>query len=126
MLPASELKFDPVRLYLTCHSIELGLKAYLSLRGALMVELSEGPYGHNLESILEKAIEKEIGSLVPLGDDHCSEIRHANTYYSGKVLEYPAVGKAINGFRDMPSLDLLLEAAEILVISLKQPCLEAE
>jgi len=91
-----------------------------------MVELSEGPYGHNLESILDKAVEKEIGSLITLREDHCSEIRRANTYYAGKVLEYPSVGEAMSGFRNMPTLDLLIEAAEILVVSLKQPCLQAE
>lgn len=125
-LPVSDLKFDPVRLYLVCHSIELALKAYLSLHGALMVELSEGPYGHNLESILGKALERGIDSLVPLRDDHRAEICRANTYYSGKVLEYPAVGEAMRGFRDMPTLDLLIEAAEMLVVSLKEPCLEAD
>jgi len=125
-LPQSELAFDPVRLYLTCHSIELALKAFLSLHSMLMLALSEGKFAHNLESIAQAAEEKGLREQTKLLDCHMDEIRKANLYYIGKVFEYPAVGEAIRGFHEMPSLPVLLEAAVILVSSLRQPCLEAK
>ena len=56
--------FEPARPYLVCHAIELGLKAFLSLQGAAMIELADGAYGHNLEAILQKAEESDLKAVV--------------------------------------------------------------
>src|SRR2546426_9590715 len=86
-LPLPTVPFEPVRPFLVCHSIELGLKAFLSLQGAKMLELAEGPHGHNLEALLQKADEKHLGTYVGLTDAHKTEVRRASLYYSGKLFE---------------------------------------
>ena len=125
-LPPGTVPFEPVRPYLVCHSIELGLKAFLSVQGTAMLELAEGSYGHNLEAILQKADDNGLSASVRLTAAQRSAIRLATIYYSGKVFEYPAVGEAMSGYPSMPSLETLLEAAVTLVDSLRQQCLEAK
>jgi hypothetical protein len=125
-LPKPSVPFEPVRPYLLCHAVELALKAFLSLRGAAMVELAEGPYGHNLDSLLAKALEADLLAVAALTETECDAIRLANTYYSGKVFEYPAVGEALSAYPLMPPVDKLLEVASSLVESLRQPCRDAK
>jgi len=125
-LPPGPVPFEPVRPYVVCHSIELGLKAFLSLQGAAMLELAEGPYGHNLEALLQKADKKGLRATVRLTAAQRSAICHATTYYSGKVFEYPAIGEAVSGYPHLPSIEPLLEAASTLVDSIRQQCHEAK
>ena len=125
-LPAQEVPYEQVRYYLACHSIELSLKAFLSLHGATMLELSENAFGHNLEAIAVAADTKGLKSQIPLTDSHREEIRKAAQYYVGKVFEYPAVGEALSGYPDLPKLDVLFAAAELLAATLAQPCQDAE
>jgi hypothetical protein len=125
-LPAPEAPYEPVRYYLACHSIELSLKAFLSLHGATMLELSEGAFGHNLEAILIAAEAKGLQTQVALTHEHRAEICKAATYYAGKVFEYPAMGEASDGYPGLPNVELLFAAAELLVDTLAQPCREAE
>ncbi len=120
-LPLPTVPFEPVRPFLVCHSIELGLKAFLSLQGAAMLELADGSFGHNLEAILQKADEKHLGIHVNINDAH-----KASLYYAGKVFEYPAIGEALSAYPSMPVIDTLFEVATILVDSLRQQCLEAK
>jgi hypothetical protein len=115
-----------VRPYLICHSIELSLKAFLSLQGAAMLELAEESYGHNLQAILKKADEKGLGASVSLTATQRSAIDLATIYYSGKVFEYPAVGEAVSGYPSMPAVKTLLEAAGALADSLRQQCREGK
>lgn len=124
-LPPSSAPFDPVRPYLVCHSIELGLKAFLSIRGLPMIDLAHGSYGHNLTAILEQTEATGLLAMVPLSGSHRDAIRLASIYYFGKVFEYPAVGEAMSGYRSMPPIDTLLDAASIIVQSLRQPSREA-
>lgn len=125
-LPLPTVPFEPVRPFLVCHSIELGLKAFLSLQGAAMLELADGCFGHNLEAILQKADEKHLGMHVSITETHKAEIRKASLYYAGKVFEYPAIGEALSAYPSMPVIDTLFEVATILVDSLRQQCLEAK
>jgi len=122
----SRVPFEQVRPFLVCHSIELGLKAFLSLQGFEMLELAGGPYGHNLEAILKKADEKRLGASVGLTEVQRAAVRHASDYYAGKAFEYPAVGEAVCGYPGMPVIETLLEVAALLVDSLRQPCTEAK
>ncbi len=125
-LPAPEAPYEPVRYYLACHSIELSLKAFLSLHGATMLELSENAFGHNLDAIVAAADAKGLQLQVALTPDHRVEISKAAMYYAGKVFEYPAVGEAMSGYPGLPKLEVLFVAAELLVSTLAQPCREAE
>ena len=125
-LPVPTVPFEPVRPFLVCHSIELALKAFFSLQGTIMLELADGAYGHNLEVILRKADERNLAASVTLTEAQRVAIRDASIYYTGKVFEYPAIGEAMSAYPHMPALDILYEAADILVNSLRQLCLEAK
>lgn len=125
-LPVPDVPFEPVRPYLVCHSIELGFKAYLSLKGHQMVSLSEGPFGHKLNTILDEAVTKGLLELISLSKAHREAISAAETYYAGKVFEYPAVGEALSAYPNMPPLDTLFEVATLLISTLAQPCREAK
>ncbi len=124
-LPKPPAPFDPVLPYLVCHAIELALKAFLSLRGEAMVRLAGGSFAHNLDSLLAKAVEVGLAKLVALPEAQRNAIRLATTYYTGKVFEYPAVGEALRAYPQMPPIEVLSDAAESLVESLRQPCREA-
>jgi hypothetical protein len=124
-LPPPSVPFEPVRHFLVCRSIELALKAFLSLLGSTMLKLAERD-GHNLEALLRNAEEKGFAALVPIDEPQRQAIRRASVYYEGKVFEYPAVGEALSGYPQLPTLDLLLAAASVLVNSLREPCLKAE
>lgn len=125
-LPKPQAPFEPVRPYLICHSIELALKAYLSIQGVAMIRLAEGPYAHNLESLLAKANDAGLPKVAAFTDAQGNAIRLATTYYSGKVFEYPAVGEAFNAYPHMPPIEPLTEAASFLVEALRQPCHQAK
>lgn len=124
-LPAPESPYEPVRYYLACHSIELSLKAYLSLHGATMLELSENAFGHNLETLLEAAEGKGLPTQVPLTPQQRAEVCKAALYYAGKVFEYPAMGEAVGAYPSLPRLEVLFAAASLLVENLAQPCRDA-
>lgn len=125
-LPTPDVPFEPVRPYLVCHAIELGLKAFLSLKGHQMVNLAEGQFGHKLSAILSEAESAGLLEVVPLTAAHREAIKGAETYYAGKVFEYPAVGEALSAYPGMPPLTLLFEAGALLTSSLAQPCREAK
>lgn len=125
VLPKEVVPFEPVRPYLVCHAIELVLKAFLSLRGVLMVELADGPYGHNLDSLLTKSVESNLAEFISLSEAESNAIRLATTYYGGKLFEYPAVGEALRAYPKMPPVEILVKAAAALIEVLRQPCREA-
>jgi hypothetical protein len=125
-LPLTTVRFEPVRSFLICHSIELALKAYLSIQGTKMIDMAGGAYGHNLDSILNAADEKNLVSLVNLTEIRRAEIRQASIYYAGKVFEYPAVGESLSAYPHKPRLNIIDEAAYILVSSLRQACIDAQ
>ena len=91
-----------------------------------MVELAEGPYGHNLDTLLTRALEANLEAIAGLSEAQCDAVRLATTYYSGKVFEYPAIGEALAAYPQMPPLETLFEVASLLVESLRGPCREAK
>lgn len=125
-LPRPTVPFEPVRPYLVCHAIELSLKAFLSLKGSAMVDLAGGQFGHKLSVILKEAEAADLLALVPLTAVHRKAITSAESYYAGKVFEYPAVGEAFSAYPSMPPLFALFEAAVLLTKSLATPCREAK
>ncbi len=124
-LPKPEVPFEPVRPYLVCHAIELSLKAFLSIQGSEMLHLAGGQFGHKLAPLLTSALDGGLLDLAPLNREHLEAIRRAETYYAGKVFEYPAVGEALSAYPAMPPLDTLVEAAILLTNALAKPCREA-
>lgn len=82
-LSTPQVPFEPVRPFLVCHAIELGLKAFLSLKGHRMVTLSQGPFGHKLSTILNEAEAAGLLDVVPLSTTHREAIKSAETYYAG-------------------------------------------
>jgi hypothetical protein len=125
-LPESVTPFDPVRAYLLCHSIELVLKAFLSLKGALMLELAKSELGHILDTLLEQAEKSQLKEVAILSSPQRAAVLQASNYYAAKVFEYPAIAEAFRGYPAMPSIPLLLGAAAALVDALRQPCREAK
>lgn len=122
---SSETQFMPARTYLVCHSLELALKAFLSLNGYELIKLSGGAFGHNLENILAEAQKLKIDSAACLTSIHKAEIYKASQYYSEKIFEYPALWEAIQAYPSRPDTSILIEAAEVLVSSIFDRCLHA-
>jgi hypothetical protein len=119
-------ELHPARLFLICRSLELALKAFLSLRGRSLDELAGGAFGHDLDKLLAEADKQNLGALVKLGDAQRFQIGRASIYYAEKVYEYPPVLEAMKAYPLRASMDLLLDAAETLIPPLREPCLHAE
>ena len=123
-LSAPTVRFSPVRFFLACHSIELSLKAFLSLNRVSLASIKRC-YGHDLDLLLTAVEQKGLGTIVPLSDPQLAEIRNASGYYNEKVFEYPSIGEALEGYPATPELAVLLSAAEQLVARLREPCVNA-
>lgn len=119
-------EFHPARLFLVCHSLELALKAFLSLRGRSLDELAGGALGHDLVKLLAEADKQGLGAVVKLTEQQRFWIGRTSTYYAEKVYEYPSVLEALKGYSLRGDMDRLLEAAETLIPPLREPCLHAE
>lgn len=121
---AADLPFNPARTFLACRSAELALKALLALRGVSLPKLSSGAFGHNLHQLLAEADKNNLNEFAMLDGAQRTAIKHASDYYCEKVLEYPALAEAVRAYPKMPNTQILIEAAELLVTSLHQPCIE--
>jgi hypothetical protein len=121
-----EVRFSLARIFLVCRALELSLKAFLALKkGHSMAKLAEGQNGHNLEYLLSQAEQIGLSSLVPLEERHLFQIRRASIYYLEKVFEYPAIFEAMKSYIATPNTSVLIEAAEMLIPALEEPCLHA-
>lgn len=118
--------FHPARLFLVCRSLELALKAFLSLKGRSLDELAGGAFGHDLDKLLAEADKQDLGALVKLSEEQRFQIGRASIYYAEKVYEYPSVLEAMKAYPSRASMDPLLDAAETLIPPLREPCLHAE
>jgi hypothetical protein len=118
-------RWSPVEKFLACRSIELGLKAFLSLKGRALEELAGGLYGHDLENLLKQAEDEGLQEMTSLTTDERAAIHFAQKYYFDKVFEYPALAEALRAYPGDPAdSHFLISAAERLVFELKQPCAE--
>ena len=123
-LPKTEYIFNPDLAYLVSHSIELSLKAFLSIKNISMLDLAS--IRHNLIALIETSEKNDLASFVTLSNDQLSVVALANEYYQGKVFEYPAIGEMLKGYEKMPNLEILFSVAESLVEALQQPCLNTK
>lgn len=85
----------PVKYYLLCHSLELGLKSYLRSKGYSINKLKD--LGHNLTEILEEAHKQKFDSLNTKKEKQI--INLLNLYYFSKQFEYITVG-----FKSVPEI----------------------
>jgi hypothetical protein len=120
----SEKPFSPVSYYLVCRSLELSLKAFLLAHGVTRQEIKyQSKLGHNLQKLLQKAIELNINSVSPISIVQKDEILKANDWYVRKGFEYFELHNIADGKEKLPDLRVLVEAADQLVVNLKPFCL---
>lgn len=99
-------KGSHVSQFLCCQSIELSLKAFLSLKGATRTTLRTD-FGHNLVKLYEEAVAKGLGAFVTLQPGDSDVVATANSAYdsrAGKRLQYFDVYDALTAFRSLPEL----------------------
>ena len=119
--------FSPVPYFLFSISIELALKAFLLAKNVSIASLIS-QIGHDLEKALAKAVELGLRDIVVISYHYEEELKKANCYYptkAGKGFEYFQVGKAVRGYPNLPSLDVLSEFASTLVSKLEPICFQA-
>jgi hypothetical protein len=119
--------FSPVSYYLYCHSLELALKAFLLAKGVEITELPQKKtLGHDLLKILHRAKMLDLEASVPLPAHWQTELQKANSYYlpPDKGFEYFGVERAVRGYPDLPSLDVLEEIVTTLLAKLERVCAE--
>jgi hypothetical protein len=117
--------FSPVPYYLYCRCLELGIKAFLSLKGVSKQELKRKTLGHDLEALLDKAEGLGFSKLVLLSPDEKVEISKANKYYAKKDFEYINVSKVVRGYPQLPILRVLDNIGAKIVSNLREACLNA-
>jgi hypothetical protein len=125
-----DIGFSPVPYFLNCQSLELGLKAFLLLRGTTKEDLKRKPFGHNLESLLAKAKSLNFGQFVTVDSQDEVLVAKVNKFYDvpgGKSLQYIDVGWAAHGFEGLPDLGDLEKFVQKVVTNagLKKMYLEA-
>lgn len=99
--------------FLCCQSIELSLKAFLSLKGMSRKNLKR-KFGHNLIRLLKRARKEGIESLVVINGNDESIVKTANAWYDvagEKRLQYFSVVDAMRAFKDAPELAPLEDLA---------------
>lgn len=117
--------FSPVPYYLYCRCLELGVKAFLLLRGVSKHELKSKILGHNLVAILTEAERLGLSEYLILTEEEKSEIYKANDYYKNKDFEYLNISKVVKGYPLLPGLHILDKLAERVVEDLREVCLNA-
>jgi hypothetical protein len=122
MAATPQENWSPVEKFLTCRSIELSLKAFLSMKGRRLVELAGGVFGHDLQNLLSEADADGLSAIVDLTGDERAAIEFAHRYYLEKVFEYPALTEAMKAYPGDPALQPLLGAAGRLVAKLLKRC----
>ena len=115
-----ESKWHPVGKYLTCHSIELSFKAFLTLRGTKRTG-AEG-FQHRIVELLAETRKQNLEEFVKLTGRELAEIKKASKYYQKHVFRYPNVPEMATAYPDDPDVAPLLSAAAKLVDGLYDPC----
>ena len=69
---------------LTCHAMELALKAFLAKRGLNAAKLRNKPYGHDLDRLYHEAVKHGL-SLSPMNE---RVIQAINEYHRKNLIRY--------------------------------------
>ena len=117
--------FSPVPYYLYCRCLELGIKAFLLLKGLTKQELKRKSLGHNLVEIVNKADSLGLSEYLIITAEEITEISKANDYYESKDFEYVNIIKVVKGYPMLPNLQILDKLAEKIVERLRGACLNA-
>ncbi|MGJ4953309.1 hypothetical protein [Bradyrhizobium sp. HKCCYLS20291] len=115
--------WQPVPKYLACHSIELALKAFLTLKNSSLKDARR--FSHDIQKLLEEALKRGLEEYASLSSEQKETIARASSYYNEKVFEYPSLPEAAQAYPGDPPLGPLIAAAQALVSSLYEPCQEA-
>lgn len=105
-----------VQHFLCCQSIELSLKAFLSLRGMSRKKLKRR-FGHNVTKLLHEAVQRGLGEFVEITPADVSLIQVANQWYDspdGKRFQYFDVGDVLRAFKGAPDPSAIETLAERL------------
>ncbi len=113
--------FSPVRYYLTCHSIELSLKAFLLRQCVSVADLKH--LGHNLTKILERANGLGLRKVARVTPPQERELHLANGYYNAKAFEYFSFRRLAQRYAGLPKPAVLGHLATQLVDQLERYCL---
>jgi hypothetical protein len=117
-VPEAQDRRSVVPYFLYCQAIELGLKAFLLLRGLSKRELAKRPFGHDLIRLLERARSEGIDRFVSISAAEEAAIQSATGFYdsggAGKRLQYFDVGLALPAYRGLPDLAALASIARQL------------
>lgn len=106
--------------YLTSHSIELALKAFLRGNGVSLDDLkNQKKLGHDLEKILNNATYLGLGTFLEITEKDKFAVYAINDYYKGKELEY-----IVTGFKRFPKIELLISFNGRLLDAIKQFCFQ--
>ena len=111
--------YNPVPYFLTCRSIELGLKAYLLAKGKKL-NYVKNTVSHDLEKGLNFARSESLDEIVETTDIEKNQILIANNYYKSKSFEYFFVYRHVTGLKDLPDLVMLKKYATKLLTNIKR------
>ena len=113
--------YSPVRYYLLCHSIELGLKAFLLTKGKTLKYL-KNDLKHDLTRVAKEAEGLGLAAVTP---DEDRELQAANEYYLKKGFEYFLIEHHpyLGGRSGLPELSVLESLASRLVTTLRPVCI---
>jgi hypothetical protein len=114
-------QFSPVPYYLYGHALEVALKAFIMARGATLLALQR--LSHDLERVLNRALQDGLNSLVQVTDEEKAELAKENAYYSGKGFEYFGIEAAMRGYRGLPDLSALDALTQRLMAGIERECL---
>jgi hypothetical protein len=106
--------------YLTCHAVELALKAFLRLR-RVPSETLKKKLGHDLEKLLEQADDEHLAEYLTPDARQRSALKRVNTYYRHKVLEYFSRRQPLRGPEGLSNLGTLDSLAHELIDRLWNP-----
>ena len=118
----SKGEYSPVPYFMTCRSIELGLKAYLLGKGKKLDEVKKDSFGHNghdIEKGLKTARLNSLDELIKTNDSEEKHIRLANNYYKTKGFEYFFIMNHAAGLTDLPDLEILKKYSSKLLENIK-------
>lgn len=118
--------FSPVPYFLFLRAAELAIKSFLLLRNVPVKRLKQRKLGHNIEALLDFAIEFGLRDLCDLDESHETALRNSSAKYESKAYEYFSIAETMTGHRGRSDLSTLRAAAQQLVDSLEGPCLNAE
>ena len=113
-----QMHYPIVEYSLICHSIEASLKGFLRAKGYTIRQLRD--IGHDLERALNTARAEGIESYCRLSADFLRDLATANFSYKHKDFDY-----LLSGTVSLPKdAELLLSGAGLLVLKLRQFCVE--